>query len=219
MTTEIQNNAPEEKPNDKEYNFRQLEAKFQKKLEEERQAREELERRYQEQMVRAKPQDEEEDASDEPYVDHKKLSKKLEKFDAKTREYTKTEIQKGIQQALAEERKNMWIKQNPDFYDTMQHADKLASANPDLAETILQMPDGFERQKLVYNNIKALGLHKPQDKKTSVQDAINANQKNPYYTPSGVSSPAYSQTADFSDVGRKNAYNKMLELKKRLRLG
>ena len=90
--------------------------------------------------------------------------------------------------------------------------------NPELAESILEMPEGFERQKLVYKNIKALGLHKPAEKQASIQDKIDANRRSPYYQPTGVSAGPYAGTGDFSKSGQKNAYDKMQQLKAQLRI-
>jgi hypothetical protein len=113
----------------------------------------------------------------------------------------------------------MWIENNPDFFEVLQkHADKLPTIAPKLADSILKMPDSFERQQLVYNNIKALGLDKPEQKQSSVQDKIDANRRSPYYQPSSVNTPPYAAAGDFSESGKKNAYQKMQELKNRLRI-
>jgi hypothetical protein len=80
------------------------------------------------------------------------------------------------------------------------------------------MPDTFARQKLVYKNIKALGLHRPEAKAPSVQEKIDANRKSPYYQPSGVGTAPYQSVGDFSAGGQKQAYDKMQELKNRLRI-
>ena len=101
----------------------------------------------------------------------------------------------------------------------MKHAQKLVDKDPELAETILEMPDTFERQKLVYKSIKSLGLHKPEESKESIQSKIDANRRTPYYQPSGVASAPYASQGDFSPAGQKNAYDKLKELKNRLRLG
>lgn len=212
QVTQIQEN----KPNDKELNFRALESKYQRELERERAARIEAERIAQERIQMHSKDDEDDDS--EPYVDHKKLNKKLAKFGEQTKNQTQTEIKQAVQVALHEERKTNWMKQNSDFYDVLQHADKLMLKDPDLAESILDMPDTFERQKLVYKNIKALGLHRPEEKKTSIQDKVDANRRSPYYQPSGVGSAPYSSSSDFSASGQKQAYDKMQELKNKLRL-
>ena len=204
-----QDNA--QKQNDKELNFRALEARYEKKLAEEREARLELERR-----MKQVPEDD--DSNDEPYVDHKKLDKKLAKFGEKTMQQTQSEIKNAVNSALYEERKQSWLETNGDFYDVMQHAEKFAQQDPLLAKTILEMPEGFERQKLVYYNIKSRGIDKPAVKQPSIQEKIDANRRSPYYQPSGTATAPYSSQGDFSATGQKQAYEKLQELKKNLRL-
>jgi len=218
MTAPTQSSqASEQKPNDKELNFRQLEAKYEKQLAQERSARMEAERIAQESKQR-QSQDDDND-SDEPYVDHKKLNKTLAKFGEATKQQTQSEIQRAVQSALHEERKTNWVKSNPDFYDVLQHAEKLAQKDPDLAESILDMPEGFERQKLVYKSIKSLGLHREAPKVPSIQDKIDSNKRSAFYQPSGVGSAPYAGgQSDFSQAGQKDAYAKMQELKNKLRI-
>jgi hypothetical protein len=206
----------QDKSNDKELNFRMLEAKYEKQLSQERSARMEAERLAQEAISSRNQIDEDDDS--EPYVDNKKLEKKLAKFGQQSQEHTQTAIQKAVQIALKDERKNNWIKQNGDFYEVLQHAEKLAKKDPELAESILEMPEGFERQKLVYKNIKALGLHQAEVKQPSIQDKIDANRRSPYYQPSGVGSSPYSQVGDFSPAGQEQAYKNMQALKSKLRI-
>lgn len=207
----------QDKPSDKELNFRQLEAKHQRQLDQERSARIAAEQRIQELSQKpAAPLDDDQD--DEPYVDHKKLERKLQRFGQQQSQQTQSDIQKAVQQALSQERQQNWIKSNPDFYDVLEHSNKLAMKDPDLAESILDMPEGFERQKLVYKTIKSQGLHKPEPKATSIQDKVDANRRSPYYQPSNVGSAPYSSQSDFSDSGKKQAYDKMQELKKSLRI-
>jgi len=214
--TEPVDNQPSEnisnsKASDKELNFRALQDKYEKQLSQERQARIELENR-----LKQVPDSDDDDS--EPYVDHKRLNKKLAKFGEQTKQETKSEIQNAVHSALQEERKQNWLKNNSDFYDVLQHADKFAQKAPELAESILEMPEGFERQKLVYKNIKALGMDKPEIKAPSIQDKIDANRRSPYYQPSGVGTAPYSSQGDFSATGQKQAYDKLQELKKNLRI-
>ncbi len=216
MTIPIENQAQDiqaqQKNNDKELNFRALESKYEKKLAEERQARLDLEQRLK-QVSHI-----DEDDSDDPYVDNKKLNKKLTRFG----EATQSEIHKAMESAKntakEELRKEMWMENNPDFYDTLNYAEKFAQKAPKLAESILRMPEGFERQKLVYQNIKALGLDQPEVKQPSIQEKIDANRRSPYYQPSGVGSAPYASQGDFSASGQKNAYDKLQELKRNLRI-
>lgn len=215
MTNTIENQEVDSsttKPNDKELNFRALEAKYERKLSEERQARLELE-----QKLKQVPQVDDED-TDEPYVDHKRLNKKLSKFG----ETTQSDIQKAMEvaknNAKEELRQEMWIENNPDFYDTLEYSEKFAQKAPKLAASILKMPQGFERQKLVYQNIKELGIDQPEKKPPSIQEKIDANRRSPYYQPSGVGTAPYASQSDFSASGQKNAYDKLQELKKNLRI-
>ena len=200
-------------PSDKELNFRKLEAKYQQELQQERAARQEAEKKVQQQA----PQDDND--TTEPYVDHRKLNKTL----AKLGQSTQSDIQKAMEtakQAAKEELKQeIWLDSNPDFYEVLKHADKLAAKSPKLAVSILRMPDTFERQRLVYENIKEFGLHKPAPKESSVQEKIDANRKSPYYQPTSVGSAPYAGSqSDFSPNGQKDAYAKMQELKNRLRI-
>ena len=214
MTVETTSQV-EQKQNDKEFNFRKLEAQ----LHQERAARIEAERITQELSQKQQQVSEDDDNSDEPYVDHKRLSKQL----GKAQQQTKSEIAKAMEtakQAAKEELKQeLWLEQNGDFYDTLKYAEKFANHAPKLAESILRMPEGFERQKLVYQNIKELGLDKSEAKIPSIQEKIDANKRSPYYQPSGIGTAPYTSQADFSQGGQKQAYDKMQELKGRLRLG
>ncbi len=214
MTDEtVENQVEQTQPTDREINFRKMEAMYERQLEGERQARLQAER----QLAERSRQPEEEDDDDEPYVDKKKLAKKLERFGEKQTAQTQNQINQAVKQALQEERQTTWMKNNPDFYDVMKHANKLPQYDNELAETILAMPEGFERQKLVYKNLKALGLH--QDKKApSIQEKVDSNRRSPYYQPTGLSTAPYSTGGDFTKQGQKTAYDKMQDLKSKLRL-
>ena len=215
MTVPNQENQAQPQPSDKELNFRALEAKYQKALEAERSEKERVMRELQE---RSRPQQVDEDEDDEPYVDKKKLNKKLQQFGQSTQSDIQKAMEMAKQSAKEELKQEMWLENNPDFYEVLQHAEKFAQRSPKLAETILRMPEGFERQKLVYQNIKEFGIHKPEQKQASIQDKVDANKRSPYYQPSGVGSAPYASQGDFSEAGQKNAYAKLQELKKNLRI-
>ena len=218
MTSPQEQNQVQSTPSqvsDKELNFRKLEQSYQQKLEQERAVRMDLERQLQEKS-RAPAYEEEED--DEPYVDKKKLNRTLQKFGEQTKQQTQGEIQNAVASAIKQERQENWLKQNPDFYEVLKHADKFAERDPELAETILEMPQGFERQKLVYKNIKNMGLHQPAQKEPSIQEKVDANRRSPYYQPSGVGTAPYQSAGDFSEKGQEQAYKKMQELKKMMRI-
>lgn len=223
MTAPVQENQAQQpqvdpKQAEKEFNFRKQQQMYERQLEQERAERlrlqQELERRQQ------PAQQDDEDDDDEPYVQKKKLAKKLDRVS----QNTQSEIQKAMEiakvKAKEELKQEMWLENNPDFYDVLQnHSQKLYETNKELANNILQMPESFERQKLVYNNIKALGLHQDKPKSPSIQDKIDANRKSPFYQPTNVGNAPYSSQGDFSQAGQKNAYEQMQALKSRLRLG
>lgn len=205
------------KQNDKDLNFE----KIRRALDSERAARQQAEARLSElekaSQRQAAPQDDEDDDS-EPYIDKKRLKKESARVKTEAVQESKQYVQEEVHKALAIERQQTWMKNNPDFYEVMNHAQTLADKDPELAETILSMPEGFERQKLVYKNIKAMGLHKKEEPKQSIQDKIDANRRSPYYQPSGISAAPYAAAGDFSQAGQKNAYAKMKELQAKLRM-
>jgi hypothetical protein len=218
MNEQSQINNSESVQTDKEKNFRALEARYEKQISQERAARQEAERIAQDLMKKSSEKDDDDDS--EPYVDNKKLEKKLNKFGEQSRKQTQEEIRYAVNEALKEERKNSWLKRNPDFEEIMtnENGDKFHKYDPELAESMFQIPDEFERMKAVFKNIKALGLHKPPQKEQSIQEKIDSNRRSPYYQPSSVGSAPYAQTGDFSQQGQKNAYEKMQALKNKLRL-
>jgi hypothetical protein len=227
MSVNPQENVAQEqpKPSDKELNFRKQEEMYERKLEQERQARMAAEEKVAQLAKKTFDQqavpDDDDDDTDEPYVDRRRLEKRLGKVVKQVGNDTDTKIQNAVQQALAAERRTQWLKNNPDFNEVMSHAQAFADRDPELAETILEMPDGFERQKLVYKNIKALGLHKPPEQKAPIQDRVDKNLRSPYYQPSNVGGPGYQTYATGGNVSPaegKNAYAKMQELKNRLRM-
>ena len=196
---------------DKEYNF----ALLRKQLEQEKQARLQTEQRLaQMEQERAQPKQSyanDDDDDSEPYVDKKALRKELSRFG---QDISKTIDQKAEEKARAlldQERQHNFYKQNPDFNQIMtpDMIQKFAEKHPDTAESLLEMPDGFARQKLLYRAMKDVGIHKKEEPKASMQDTINNNRKPLYYQPGGVTSPPYANAGDYSPQGQKNAYEKM----------
>ncbi len=225
MSTVPQENQATQPPSDKELNFRKQEEMFKRQIEQERAARIAAEEKVahfaQQNLNKSHVMDDDDDDDNEPYVDRKRLKKEFGKVVKQVSNDTDTKIQNAVNRALEGERQANWLKQNPDFNEVMGHAQTFADRDPEMAEIILAMPEGFERQKLVYKNIKALSLHKKEEPRSSVQDKIDANRKSPYYQPSGSASPAYGIVnggKDISPAEGQNAYKKMMELKSRLRV-
>jgi len=220
MTAPVQDQVTTQ-PSVSEINFRKQEQQYQRRLEEADRRREEAERQVKELLNRQHQEPEEEETTDEPYVDHKKLDKKLKKFG----QQSKTEIQNDIRQAVAqakeEARQEAFLENNPDFFDYLENnVEKFANTHTALAKSLHKMPDTFERKVLVYETMKKLGVDKPAIKESAIQQKIDQNQRGNFYQPTNIGAPGYASTAgDFSATGQKNAYDKMQELKNRLKLG
>ncbi len=215
MTAPVEQQA--QPVSDKELNFRRMEAQYQRKLEETERRAQEAERLFRESQN--KHESDEEEQSDEPYVDNKKLDKKLKKFGTTQKQEIQNEIQKAVLSAKEEAKREAFLEQNPDFYEVLEkNAEKFGQNKQRLAKSILAMPDTFERQVLVYQTMKELGMDKPPVKEPSIQDKIDANQRGQFYQPSNIGSPAYAgASGNFSDTGKKEAYQKMKELQQRVR--
>jgi len=223
MTVNPTPNATEApQPSDKELNFRKQEEMFNRKLEQERLARQQAEQRLAQlenaskERSKAPTDDDDDDYGDEPYVDHKRLKKALGKAVQKTVNETDTKIQQAVHAALQEERRKQWLNQNSDFEEVMGYAQEFYEKDKDLGDTILKMPDEFERQKLAYKSIKLMGLHRKEEPKPTMQQQIDGNRRQMYYTPSGMTSPPFENKGDFSEQGKEAAFKKMKQAQKRI---
>lgn len=216
MSEEIQN-TDQQKPqsdNSAEINF----AKLRKKLEAEIQEKEALKlkaaqlEKEREELLRGRNVASDDDDDDEPYVDKRKLKKELSRHG----EEFEKRVEKKVQEALEEERRATYLKENADFNDVLSEEGLkgFVASHPGVAQAILRMPDGFERQKLVYETIKDLNRLKESAKKSAIQDTIDANRRSPYYKGPSSATPPFG-----GQIDPKAAYNKMQELKSRLRLG
>lgn len=212
MTVPNQENQPEQNQlSNKELNFRALEQRYQQQLAQERAERERLAKELEQRQSKV-VDDEDEDMSD-PYVDHKRLKKEQARFSQQIKQETQSQIQQAIKQALDKENQDRWLKKNADFNDVMKFAEQFAELEPEMTQTILEMPEGFERQKLAYQVIKSKGLHKPQAAKESIQQRIDANQRGPYYQPANMGNAPHAPVGDFSRAGQAAAYEKLKSLK------
>lgn len=199
------------KENSAENNLR----KMARALEEERSARISLEQKMQEHMERFKaPQKSQDDdySSGDPYIDEKRLDRKLSAFAENFGKQVNQQAEEKAAMMIEKERQGNFLRANPDFAQILNDEtllQKFVQKHPEIAEPLLEMPDNFSRKKLVYQNIKALGLNRPEQPKNNIQDRIDANRTHPGYQPSGVGNPSYQSTADFSATGQKSAYDKM----------
>jgi len=214
--------ANAEQKTEKELNFERL----RKQLEQERTARAQAEEkaRFLEQerqsMTKKQPVLEEEDDSSEPYVDHKHLNKKFNKWEERIAETIDKKAEEKARILLEQEKQREFYKKNPDFQQVMsqENIEKYGNSDPEETEDWLELPNSFARQKVLYRQIKKAQKQSAETPKQSIQDTIEKNRKSPYYQPSGMGSAPYATTGDFSPQGQKNAYDKLQELKAKLRI-
>lgn len=161
---------------------------------------------------------------DEPYIDSKSLNRRLSAFQKQLEGTFEQKAEEKARSLINEDKKEIYLKSNPDFNKVMNGdlLQKFAEQHPRVAENLLQMPDNFERQKLVYETIKSLKIDEPQQKTSDIQGRINANQAHPGYAPSDTATAPYQGYVtggkNYSPSEQKNAYEKMQELKSRLRI-
>lgn len=222
------NQQTNQKSADKEYNFDKVRKALERETMEKEQQKQEN-ARLKEELEKTKKlasqafnQPEEDDDDDEPYITRKRLNKNLSKLEQKVKDEVDSAADAKAKKLFEDFQKTQWLENNPDFYEIMDHADAFAEKAPHVAKTILKMPEGFDRHKLVYETIKAMGLHKKEEPKTGIQDKIDANRRTYNYQPSGQGAPPYGTVTtgkDYSESDQKNAYLKMKEMQKRIRLG
>ena len=202
-----------------EYNFAQMRKLLAQEREEKERLKQEKSEWEQERQRLSKNADD--DYGSEPYIDPKTLEKKFSNFESKIASIVDKKAEEKARSMIEEERRNSYLKQNADFEQVMapEIIQKFAEKCPGMAEAILRMPDGFDRQRLVYEAIKNTGINKKEEPVKSIQEKIDAKRTSPYYSPGGVGAAPYAAAADFSATGQKNAYDKLQQLKSRLRLG
>lgn len=205
----------------KEINFEALRKQLDETRAENAQFREKLNRLEKEKPAPRLPyKDDDDEESDEPYLDHKSFKKKMNRFEADLDKKIDAKAEEKAKELIAQERRTDYLKQNPDFEKVMsaEVLQKFAEKHPAMAQAIVKMPDGFERQQLIYEAIKTTGIDKPPAPTSTIQQKIDENRKSPFYVPSSMGSAPYNGQSDFSPAGQKNAYEKLKELKSRLRI-
>lgn len=219
-----QNAQTPSKPNDKEYNFAQLRKKAEQteyELGREREERAKLSEQVEAlkaQNSQTTVQDDDDDGDNEPYIDKKTLKKHIRKLKEENETIITKKAEEIANRMLEQERRNNEVYRlktmYPDFYDVLneQTAQKLSEKHPELADKILKIPDEQLRKETAYQTIKSMNLHKPDPPSTNTQDQINQKQRSHYYYPSGIATPAANNTTDFSEVGKKQAWEKMQSL-------
>lgn len=217
----------EAKQNDKEFNFARLRQEKERAVAAAQDAIAEKERLQQEvEKVRAQaekmrvPEIDEDEDDDEPYVNRKGLKRVLSKLDQSIESKIDERAQAIAKRILEEERQKNFVFQLKseyrDFNDvvTSNTLEKLQEVNPRMAAIIERMPDGYEKGQMIYETIKTMGLHKKPE--ASVKEKVEQNMRNPYYHPSTAGQGTVAM-GDFTEAGKKAAYEKVEQLKKQRR--
>lgn len=206
------------KNNDKEFNFSELRKKVElKERIIENQGNEIQNLKSQLQEFISSQQQNQKDSRDEDIPTLGEVKSTFRKEIERIREETKKETLA----LLEEQKKAAFLKSNADFSQvlTAEVIQKFAENHPEIAEQMAEMPDGFARQKLLYQTIKFLDLQKKKEEsaKPSIQETVNKNMRSPMYRPTEMSNAPYSPAADFSPAGMKAAYEKMKQNQQRAR--
>jgi len=217
--SEDRDNQETQTKDTKEYNFAQIRKQLEQEREEKRQLSEKVSA-LEEQFNKSRQEVvEEDDDEDDSYIDERRLKKHLGKFEQKMQAQFESAAERKAASMLEKERQNAFLKNTTDFQEVLnaENIQRFADKYPDIAEQLVEMPDNFARQKLLYQNIKAFRVHEKEGDK-SIQSVVDQKRKGPFYQPSGVANAPYSSAGDFTPGGQKNAYQQMQELKNRLRL-
>jgi hypothetical protein len=225
---QVANPAPEaeQKSSDKEVNLRRL-AQAKERAEQERdqkaaenaQLLQKLQQFESRQMV---DNDDDNDLVDDGYVEARKLRKTLSRFEQKLDQKIEKKAEEKARFLLEEERQKSFMfrlkAEYPDFDQvvTDEAANKFQTQFPGLAESILRNPDEYERRKLAYEAIKGLNTQEKKVQEKSMQEKVDQNRRNLYFTPTGVAEGA-KPMGDFSAEGKKAAFEKMKALQRQAR--
>lgn len=216
-----QNPVADEKPSNREENLRNLVKKAERaemERDQERAEKAQLLQRMQELEARMNQSNSSDDLEleDEGYIETRKLKKVLARFEQKIDQKMDQKTEQNARRLLDEERQRSSIyhlkTEYRDFDQVMTEdtVNRFAEKHPGMANTIMKIPDEYERKKMAYEAIKTLGLHEKKSE-TPIQERVDRNQKNLYFTPSGVGTSSHP-AGDFSKSGQKAAYEKMKSL-------
>jgi hypothetical protein len=201
----------------KDYNFAQVRKQLQESTRAAEQAKREAEQAKQELEALKRGRDEQEDydSSSEPYVEHRTLDKRIKKLEENFEKKIERQAEMKARAIFEQHQQQTFLRNNPDFNEIMspELLQKFGDKHPSIAESLMAMPDSFDRQKLVYENIKALGIHKPPEK-PPIQETIEKRRVSAYYQPTEASTPPYAANPDCSEAGQKAAYEKIQAIMK-----
>lgn len=214
----------EQKPDNKEFNFRRLEQsrdeEMRKRVEAEKE-REYLKRELEQIKTMLQPKEEDPLASIDPY-DPKSvqagISKTLEIERKKILKEAEEVVRQNLERTKKEDRVNSLRYEHSDYDQVMneQNIAKLGDLQPELVESLLEVQDEYKRRKLAYQAIKKHIVAKPEPR-ASIKEKVEENKANPYFIPASHGNPPV-KGIDFdmqSKDARKQAYEKLKAAQRR----
>jgi len=202
-------------------------ARLEKAKQEERDARirAEMERemlRKQLDDIRQANQPKEEDPLDgvDDYIDKERLQLIRQKDKAAFQKEAELIANKTYEARRREEEKQNYLprlkSQFNDYDSVMSEANiaKLEKSSPAFLKTVLKIEDDYERRLLTYEYLKSQ-TDKIEEPKSSIQDRVAENQRNPYYSPAGSGTPAAVDFDIKSKSAREQAYAKLKAAQRR----
>lgn len=203
---------------DKELNFRKLEAA--REAEKEARIRAEMEAQYLKRemdAIRASMQPKEvdplDDLSEDDYQEPAKLSSKIKEKLNKERQHFRREAEEIANKVIEErDKKDYFRRLKQDYHDFDQVVNEtnlaqLAESSPELTESLMKIPDEYEKRRLAYSAIKRMG--KKEEPKASIKEKVQENSHNTYYTPQSAGVPTAADYDLKSPQARQAAYEKL----------
>ncbi|MDE1970969.1 MAG: hypothetical protein KGI50_05335 [Patescibacteria group bacterium] len=206
------------KPTVQQENFAAIRRKMEetdRRYSEEKQKRMELEKQMED--IRKRFYGNDDDDSDE-FVEKKYIRNEFSRVE-KDINNIKQET-KRLEEERMKREQDLWMHSHPDFEEVLKSANDFEKDNQEVANSLLNIPEGFERYKSAYNMIKLYKEAKNKPAAPTMQDHINNNRRPMYYAPSGMATPPSQQfKGSYTKEEMKSAHEAMLALKNEMRLG
>lgn len=216
--------APEDRASsDKEYNFRKLEEAREKEREERYKVElqnQMLQKELEEIKEYLKPKDPDPFDDVDEYIEPElkqrleaKFAKVSSSFERKAEEIAERKYQEIQSKKEEAEKKNFLPKlqkKYQDFNDVMteQNIKLLGEKDERFLKAVLKNPDEYEKREDIYHRIKE--IKGAEEKKPTIQDKVNANQRNPYHVPASAAPTSNAIDFDLNSPGaREEAYKKL----------
>lgn len=218
-TAQPEKTQSQEAVSNKELNFRRLEAA--REAEKEARIRAEMQTeqmRNELKEIKQMLQPKEIDALDgvEDFVDPERLKKKLQQErDRNRREAAEIAERTYEERKQKDEKANFFQRLRGQFsdYDQVMNEANLAhlqEEDPVFLDTVVKVPDEYERRLDTYKKIKSMQAKKPKiEERASIKEKVEENMKNPYFIQPSSGTPSAVEFDVRSKSARDQAYQKL----------